>query len=113
MSTDNLLHSQMSSGGAGLTPPARYFHPTSFLPNAFSLEKDFLCLNGNRVLSSHEMELHLEVNQRSSLRMMKKVAREIYIGGEKRLVKIIGTSKRVFIRWKRKPYKRSGKPVIT
>ena len=81
------------------------------------LQKWFECinliLNGNRVLSSHEMALHIGVHQRTAWRMQKKIAREIYIGGEKRLREIIGTRKRVFIRRKRKPYKRTGKPVIT
>ena len=90
---------------------------TVFNGTKVPLQKWFECinliLNGNRELSSHEMALHLDVNQRSSLRMIKKIAREIYIGGEKRLLKIIGTTKRCFIRRKHKPYKRSGKPVIT
>ena len=81
------------------------------------LQKWFECinliLNGNRVLSSHEMALHIGVHQTTAWQMQKKIARDIYIGGEKRLREIIGTRKRVFIRRKRRVQKRSGKPVIS
>ena len=82
------------------------------------LQKWFHCvnmiLNGNKVLSSHEMGFLLGVNQTTALAMQKKIAREIYVGGERGLRRIIGTSKRVFIRRPRRPFKkRSGKPVIT
>ena len=90
---------------------------TLFVWSHTDLQKWFECinltLNGNRVLSSHEMAVHIGVNQTTAWQMQKKIAREIYVGGEKRLREIIGTNKRVFIRRKRKPYKRTGKPVIT
>lgn len=90
---------------------------TIFQGARIPLQKWFHCvnmiLNGTRVLSSHELAIHLGVTQRTAWQMQKKVARELYIGGEKRLLKIIGTTKRCFIRRKRKEYKRSGKPVIT
>lgn len=82
------------------------------------LQKWFECinltLNGNRALSSYEMSLCIDVNQSIAWAMQKKIAREIYIGGEKRLREIIGTSKRVWVRRQRYKWKkRSGKPVIT
>ena len=91
---------------------------TPFQGTHIPLQKWFesvnLILNGNKVLSSHEMGFLLGVNQTTALAMQKKIAREIYIGGERGLRRIIGTSKRCFIRRPRRPFKkRTGKPVIT
>ena len=73
-----------------------------------------LLLNGVRELSSHELGLHLEVNQKTALRIKKLVVAWEGRGGRVRMQKIIGSSKRRYVRRKRKPYqRRRGKPVIT
>ena len=82
------------------------------------LQKWFECinlmLNANRGLSSCDLAELLDLNWTQAVHMKRRIEREIYIGGEKRLRKIIGTSKKVFIKRKKNSSKRSsGKPVIT
>ena len=92
---------------------------TVFQNTKLPLQKWFFCLdlllNGTRVLSSHELGMHLDVSQPVALLMQKRIEREVEAGGGRKLQKIIGRERRFFIRriYRRRIYKRRGKPVIT
>lgn len=92
---------------------------TVFQNTKLPLQKWFFCLdlilNGNRVLSSHELGMHLEVSQPVALLMQKRIEREVAGGGARKLRRMIGKERRRFIRriYRRRIYKRRGKPVIT
>ena len=72
-----------------------------------------LLVNGVRSLSSHELGLHLELSQDAAWRLQRKIDVAVAEGGTRRLQNFIGKDKRRYVRRKRKPYKRSGKRVIT
>ena len=92
---------------------------TVFQHTRIPLQKWFFCvallLNGNRVLSSHELGMHLDLHQTTALKMQRRIECEVDGGGGKRLQRMIGKERCYFIRriYRRPRHKRRGKPVIT
>ena len=92
---------------------------TIFDHTQVDLQKWFHCIdlvvNGFREASSHELGVHLRLNQKTALRMKKEIVGVVDAGGVRRLQRFIGKEKRRYVRRirRRRIYKRRGKPVIT